>query len=269
MADQTLSLPAHVGLTQTRDGPMLFFSTDRYIGGSLARYGEYCHLEAELLQQLADAGDVVVEAGANIGAHTIGLARQVGPTGRVHAFEPQRMVHQMLCANVVLAGLGNVDTRNAGLGAAPAMLRLTEPDYMQTGNFGGVALAETGTDMVQVLTLDSLQLPRVDLIKIDVEGMEEQVLHGGSDTIARCRPILYVENDRDDRAQSLLRLMLDWNYQLWWHTPPLFNPDNLRGVAENEFRGLMALNVLGIPREREMEVGNLRPITSDTTSWRE
>ena len=79
------------GFTRLRDcryGRMLYNVNDVYIGRSLDQYGEYCEGEVELFRQVIREGDVVFDAGANIGAHTVFFARATGPRGIVFAFEP-------------------------------------------------------------------------------------------------------------------------------------------------------------------------------------
>ena len=68
-----------------RYGQMLFNVNDRYIGRSLDLYGEYSEGEVALFRQIVWPGDVVVDVGAHVGAHTLFFARQVGPAGRVLA----------------------------------------------------------------------------------------------------------------------------------------------------------------------------------------
>src|SRR5690606_28828206 len=99
------------GLRQCRHGPMLFNKRDLYVGRSLATYGEFSEAEIGLFRQILRPGGVVVEAGANIGAHTVPLARMVGESGAVVAFEPQRLQFQLLCANLALNGMINVFAR--------------------------------------------------------------------------------------------------------------------------------------------------------------
>src|SRR4051794_28777728 len=111
-----------------RHGTMLYSVNDIYIGRSLELYGEYVEAEARLYKRLLEPGDVVVEAGANIGAFTLPIAKRIGLGGHVHAFEPQRPIHALLRVNLALNGLGNVTAHRAGLGAAPGELRLPRID---------------------------------------------------------------------------------------------------------------------------------------------
>src|SRR5436190_22246330 len=87
-------------LKECRHGRMLYLRNDQYIGRSLELYGEYGEMEARLFDQLLAPGQAVIEVGANIGAHTVHLAKLVGPTATVLAFEPQRAIFYLLCANL-------------------------------------------------------------------------------------------------------------------------------------------------------------------------
>jgi FkbM family methyltransferase len=262
-------LPPHFGLVRTKDGPMVYFKYDHYIGRSLETYGEYSKQEADLLARMISPGDVVVEAGANIGAHTVSLAHRLGPLGRLYAFEPQRIVNQLLCTNVMLNGLLNVWVFRAGMGATAGSLGVPEADFMSSHNFGGIGLGDDfGRELVPIMTLDGLALDRLRLLKIDVEGMEENVLQGGQETIARLRPILYVENDREDRSASLIRRILGMDYRLWWHLPMHYTPNNFRGVEEDIFPGVASINMIGVAREQPVDDTGFHPILDDTSDWR-
>ena len=265
IAPQTL--PDHLAISRCRHGTMLYSTRDHYVGGSLAKYGEFSTGEVDLFGQMLRPGDTVVEVGANIGAHTVALAQLVGPTGTVHAFEPQRIIFQMLCANVSLNGLTNVHTVQAGLAAAPGNLQVPPQDYAGPGNFGGISLSPGQGETVALRTLDELALPALRLLKIDVEGMESEVLRGAADTIKRLRPFLYVENDRDAKSAALIRQIFELDYRLWWHLPRMFNPGNFRGVAENIFGPVISINMVGVPRERAVR-NDMHEITDENANWR-
>jgi FkbM family methyltransferase len=248
---------------------MVFLRADRYVGASLDLYGEYCYSESQLFDQLLAPGDTVVEVGANIGAHTVHLAELVGPAGQVLAFEPQRVVFQILCANIVLNEAFNVRTFNAGSGAVPGMLRLPEIDYAAPGsNFGAVSLvgASHGAD-VPIIPLDTLDLPALRLIKIDVEGMEADVIQGAAGHIRRHRPLLYVENDRRAQSPQLISLIQSLGYDLWWHFAPLFSPDNFMKISENIFDRTTSINMLCIAQDEARHITGLRQITGPDDWW--
>ena len=255
-------------LVETRYGLMLCNRNDYYIGGSLAAYGEYSQGEAAMFAQLLAAGQLVVEAGANIGTHTIHLARLVGERGAVYAFEPQRIVFQTLCANIALNQCINVVARQQGVGQQAGRMIVPEVDPRVQNNFGGIPLLLDGPgEKVDVVRIDDLELPRCDFIKVDVEGMEEEVILGASATIAEFRPSLYIENDRVDKSAALLGLLLSLGYRLWWHLPPLFNPDNYAKNATNIFGSAVSVNILCLPAEFPRSVADLREIKHADDRW--
>ncbi len=255
-------------LSKCRYGWMLYHSMDQYVGGALKKYGEFSEGEVALFRQVLRPGDVVVEAGANFGAHTIAMAQMVGATGCIFAFEPQRLVYQVMVANVAINSLGNVMTVQAGLGAHPGVVKVPILNPTKGLNFGSfsIGMFDTGED-VPVKTIDSLDLNRCRLIKVDVEGMECAVLEGARSTIERLRPILYVENDRAENSQRLISLILSFGYKLWWHLPDLFNPKNLRGDSENLYQDTISVNMLCAPQESAASF-NLPEIREASDDWR-
>ena len=256
-------------LRMCRNGPMLYNRNDFYIGGSLRKYGEFSWYEQELFGQILRPGATVIEAGANIGAHTVALAQLVGPTGAVFAFEPQRLVFQVLCANLALNQCTNVWAYPDALGAEPGSVLVPYYDPTKLANFGAVALGscELG-EPARVATIDALDLPDCRLLKADVEGMEADVLRGAKQTIARCRPVLYVENDRDEESRDLIELIMDMRYDLYWHIPPLFNPDNFAGDAEDIFPEIVSVNMVCFPAEAAANASGMRRIESASDRWK-
>lgn len=242
-------------LTTTRNGTMLASPNDQYIGKALIKYGEFSHLEAEFLGQIVKPSMTVVEAGANIGAHTVALSRMVGSAGKVYAIEPQRIIFQALCGNIALNNLTNVFTVNAGASSDETPLLVPCVDYNADNNFGAVPVAKMSSmppwtfETVPAITLDSLgaKLDRLDVLKIDVEGFEREVLLGGANAIRQFGPIIYCENDRVAKSDALIRTLEEFGYTVYWHHPPLFNPDNFNGVTENDYPGIVSVNMLCLP----------------------
>jgi len=258
-----VSLPPRnlTAIRECRYGRMLYLRNDMYVGRSLDLYGEYSEGEAALFRQLVSPSDIVVEVGANFGAHTVCLARAVGTNGTVIAFEPQRFVFQILCANIALNELLNVQARFAAAGSTAGTILVPALDFGALNNFGGVSLGGPGGERVSVETIDGLRLDRLRLLKVDVEGMEAEVLAGAAETIMRCRPVLYVENDREEKSAALIRMIREFRYRMWWHVPPLFNPENFAGNRENVFLNIVSANMLCFPEETEITVPNLREVS--------
>ncbi len=251
-----------------RSGPMVYNKFDIYVGGSLKKYGEFSWYEQELFRQIVQSGSIIVEVGANIGAHTIELSRLAGTDGAVFAFEPQRIVFQSLCANLALNQCVNVFAYQEALGAENGTIVVPAANPTIRNNFGGISLlgAETG-ELVPLRTLDSVDLPACHFLKADVEGMEVEVLAGSRDTIHAFRPILYLENDRGTRSRELLELVMGYEYDIYWHLPPLYNPDNFAGDREDVFPGIVSVNILCMPSESEIAINGMRRVTSPADTW--
>lgn len=258
--------PVFNELTDSRYGRMLYNKNDIYIGRSLQLYGEFSYGEALLFEAVVKPGMTVIEVGANIGSHTVPLAQLVGPSGRVHAFEPQRIVFQTLCANIALNQLSNVITCYAASGHEKRAIMVPELEPKADNNFGGLPLGDhqQGT-AVPVIPIDSLNLPACHFLKADVEGMEESVLRGAEQTIQKFRPILYVENDRKEKSEALLAYLFSQNYRLFEHTPRLFNPQNHKGNAENVFGNIVSKNLLCVHKDQPANISGLPEVAPPLT----
>jgi FkbM family methyltransferase len=263
---QEIALPADGfnALAMCRTGPILYNRNDMYVGASIGKYGEFSEGETELFRQLIGPGALVVEGGANIGVHTVSLSMLVGAQGSVLAFEPQRIVFQTLCANLALNSCVNVRAFQCGLGSEAGEIIVPFLDPCLPANFGGLSLleAENG-EPVRLTTIDDLGLAACHMIKLDVEGMEVEALKGAARTIAAHRPLMYVENDRQARSPELVALLFSWRYRLYWHTPPLYSPNNFAGDSENIFGNIRSMNLLCLPRELAITVNGLTELVAD------
>jgi FkbM family methyltransferase len=247
-------------LRKCRHGYVLYNINDTYVGKSFDLYGEFSEEEARLFDQLARPGDVVLDIGANIGAHTLFFAKKVGPTGRVFAFEPQRVVFQTLCANMALNSLSNVHCMLVAVGDEPGQVMVPAFNYAQTNNYGGVEIDTFASgEPTPVITLDSLELSACRFMKVDVEGMELKALKGAVQTIKRHKPILYVENDRVEKSDALMKFIDSLNYDMYWHLPPLFGAQNYFGNPQNVFNYIVSFNLLCVARELGMKITGFKP----------
>lgn len=252
-------------IVNTRYGPMLANPHDFFVGQALVQYGEYGEIEAHFLAQLVLGSGAVVEVGANIGSHTVALARRAAAMGaEVIAFEPQPFVFQNLCANLALNGIQNVRAWPWACGARQETVYFERQDYLQRGNFGGVSMqTEMAPDLIPVpcVRLDDIIGERdVGLLKVDVEGFELATLQGAIGILKRSRPILYVENDRVEQSRALIEWLWGQNYRLWWHISPLYNPQNQSGNRENIYGNLGSFNMMALPSETAIVVERLPEI---------
>jgi FkbM family methyltransferase len=261
-------------LVSTAEFQYITLAKDRFIGPALKYFGEYCTEETDLLCHfLADDG-IVLDIGANIGTHTLEFAKKV-PRGEVWAFEPQKFVQQILSGNVALNGFTNVRAFHCAVGKETGEIGVPLINYETPDNYGGLDLRKYGGqtaenyDMAPMITLDSLELPEVDLMKVDVDGMEEEVLRGGFKTIFRCKPIIYIEADRQEQRNGLIGFLSTLGYRIWQHQPPLvaaarelrmaLDPslDEVTKKNLTEFKNFRAINLLCMPKESALLEENL------------
>ncbi len=161
-------------------------------------------------------GVTALDCGANIGVHTVEWAKRMAGWGQVVAIEAQERVFYALAGNIAINNCFNARALHAAVAAKTGTMRIPTPDYLKPGSFGSLELrARQGVEFIgqpidyservaaeiRTVTIDSLGFARIDLIKIDVEGMELEALEGGKETLARCHPILMVESVKTDKAK--------------------------------------------------------------------
>jgi FkbM family methyltransferase len=147
----------------------------------------------------------IVDIGANMGTVTVPLAKQF-PGYRLRSYEPQRSVFYQLAGNVALNDLDNVELRNQGLGSSRGTVYIDMPKYKTEANIGAWSMDKEvrekspegkgggQTEPVFIETLNDTYFDEpIRLIKIDVEGMELEVLRGGNNLIAHHEypPLVY------------------------------------------------------------------------------
>jgi FkbM family methyltransferase len=254
---------ANLRIKRCKHGLMMFHAKDACIGRSLDRYGEFSERETELFDRILRPGMTVVDVGADIGTHTIYFAKTVGPSGEVFAFEPQRVLYQMLCGNIALNRYSNVVAANVALGSQLGTALVPEIDYAKNGNFGEISVEESkSSEELAVKTLDSYGLKSCHLIKINIEGEEWAVLEGAKTLLKQQQSLLYVENYRADKSKDLIQWLFAKGYRLYWHRPPMFNSHNHFGEAENIFGNSVSVNIFCMPRPQSVDVTDLTEVTS-------
>lgn len=218
----------------TAYGKMCFYGKDEYIGRSLYNYGEWSGDECDKLLSLANG--LFVDVGANVGYFSLALSSKVP----VVAFEPQPELYKLLVRNT---GLGH----NVALSSVSGTAVMPKIRYGDRGNYGGLGLgyrSELGTITVETRTLDSYNLD-VGLLKIDVEGHELEVLKGGVETISRCSPIMYIEDDRDDKRDQLRKFIKYLGYNIEEHNTSIYRENNYFGLKKNIWdRNYISKNII-------------------------
>lgn len=210
---------------------MLFLQERLYIGESLRNYGEYSPDETEFIINLArkeGKDKTVIDIGANIGA--ISQALEVSGVNVV-AFEPQPEVFKLLKMN--FKGEGH----NVALGEKARKASMPSLRYDTRSNFGGAPCDKRsqlyGAVRVEMRPLDDYKFENVGVMKIDVEGYEVRVLLGAVETIERCGPVLYMEDNQEEHRESLYKVLRDLGYRWEPHRPALFRENNFLNKKEN------------------------------------
>lgn len=180
----------------------------------------------DLKRQTGGDGVIALDGGANIGVHTIEWARHMTGWGYVIGIEAQERVFYALAGNVALNNCFNARVLNAALSNTQEPINIPVPDYCSAGSFGNLELRENsrneyigqaidyGPDSlteVACLTIDSFNLPRLDLLKIDVEGMEIEVLEGARESLRTLNPVIFIEYIKVGH-EKLIRYFAELDY---------------------------------------------------------
>jgi FkbM family methyltransferase len=195
--------------------------------------------EVTLVRDLTTQGMVVADIGANVGFYTLQIAKWVGPTGRVIAFEPDPYSFRLLQERAGKSGHSNVELHPLAVGDTPGKATLYCGASNRADNRLHASPEEPRSEqhLVDVCTLDGFLAgngaQKIDALKIDVQGSEEDVLRGAQATLGRgCLRWLWIE----------------------------FSPSHLRGAGTDPLRFLERLNGLGM-QVFEVDHGRLRPLT--------
>jgi FkbM family methyltransferase len=176
------------------------------IGYNVTFFGTYEPELRVLLRQYLHQGMVAVDVGANVGWHTLLMARLVGASGRVLAVEANPSVRERLAEHLQANHLTSVTIVPSALGSEAGKLRFLAPPVDSMGAGDGHVAGENDKDErhiveTEVTTLDALTeregLQRLDFVKIDVEGFEWPVLQGAVQTFSRFRPVVCFEFNTD------------------------------------------------------------------------
>jgi FkbM family methyltransferase len=236
-------------------------------------YGEWSELELRLFKTFLSPDSNIVEVGANLGLHSVPLAK-FASGGKVVCFEPQRIVFQLLCANIALNDLTNVFAYNIAASDEERELAIQSSDYETPWNYGAFSLAKgmstegsfpgpVSSEQVTAVRLDTFrpvnELRAIALLKIDAEGHELAVLEGTAGLVARHRPVIFLENNSEQQGDALIRRVESLGYRPYWFCDERYQPDNFNrvGIKVPGFD----VNMICFPAEREPCAGLMPAIT--------
>lgn len=190
--------------------------------------------EEKFLKNLDLEGKTVFDIGAFEGIFTLFFARAVGATGRVVTFEPNPINYQRVLEHLELNHFSNVDVKPVALGNTTGEIKLAfRKSEAGSGSMHPEIRAEIEQELaiqtvpVPLDTLDNQikahQLPRPDFVKIDVEGLEPNILEGMQSIAKKAKPSLYIElhgtylsKTRVEYNQSICHLLQRYGYSVFY-----------------------------------------------------
>ena len=244
-------------LTNSDHGLLLINRNDNVIGRVISEIGswelQYINFLKDLIKRFYSPNSYIeiIDAGSNIGAYALSMSKIDGFNVKIIAIEAQRLIFQMLNANIALNSLENVWTYHRVItDKDQETIILDFPDLNVSANFGAYEIQKDlpnsdydgktfmPSEEVKTMTLDSLALDNCALLKLDVEGMEDVALMGSTNLIKKSRPIIFFERHKTDypKVKSILK---EFEYAIW-------------ELPEN--------NVLAIRKEWDLKIDNFERI---------
>lgn len=216
-------LPARASLAQRLTLP------PRLLHRALRYRWKLNRIEIRAMCERLHPGGVAIDVGAHKGGYTAWMAHRVGPRGRVLAFEPQMRVAGPTAASLAAAGLSSARVYAAAVSDTSGIARLAfVPSTAHGATLNGLDLPEAQSMDVPTVALDDIveedRVPRLDFVKIDVEGHEMSVLRGLSRSIDRFHPPLLVEIEArlhesgDDPIEDARALLAPKGYEAFFFT---------------------------------------------------
>ena len=201
-------------------------------------FGRDKEVELLVLKKIISKGDLAVDVGAHHGIYTNQLKKLVGKSGKIYSLEPQRTLYKYLTS--AFKNYENIIVLNAAAHNVNSTQQLFTPINNGSLATGGASLKkqnlQNSVQVVDTITIDSLNLDRCNFIKIDVEGGELSVLEGSLSTIKNFHPILLIELDFMYSGKDLpktIRLLQSFEYK-----PYAVENNELISLHYDEFKSI-------------------------------
>jgi precorrin-6B methylase 2 len=201
---------------------MQYLPSSQSLARSIEYYGEYLQAQIDVLRRLVAPGSVVAEIDAGIGLNALALAPLVGPQGQLFAIERSKVLRRILRQNLAANDVKGVSV-----------------------------MTQSHADA----TLDELQLEQLDLLKVSDPAGVPAVLDGAERTLWRHRPVLFLALPSREALEAQARQLRDFGYRCWCVASPLFSPANFNRRNDDLFPGQVALALLALPEETELDAG--------------
>lgn len=248
-------------LVDARPGKMYVYKNDQFVSKAIKTYGEYCHAEIDVMKMYIEKESLYIDVGVNIGYHSLAIQKETGCS--VVGFEPHPKHFAVAAENCKDLP---IQLFNAALSSRNKTITLTDIDLDGAGNYGETKQDDEGQLEAKAIMLDTLDIPEISGMKVDVEGFEYEVFKGAEKTIDKYRPVILYE-----------ALELDWTmcydfldhkgYKQYWlacfNTPmkeSTFIPKNPN--IDPGFGTGGVTNIVAIPNEKA-QISNLMPVQQD------
>lgn len=215
----------HLAVTvETRSGMLVVDPDEPRIGRALEYEGEWLWGHLELLLRHTEAGATVIEVSPGVGPHTIPLAKKLGPSGHLLAYEGRRIQRWCLRQNLAIHRLANV----------AIMRRML--DGLETGGF------TSGQDRI-----DDLAVARLAGIIVSGGADAGAIFDGAKETIWRARPWIHVVGE----TVGMARRLHDAGYRVWTLTAPVHSPANFNRRLDDEVGSDQISALFALPEEKK------------------
>jgi FkbM family methyltransferase len=208
----------------TSHGDFLINKID-YIGNHIKNNGSWEFHLYEFYSQILIKEDICVDAGANLGYHAIQFGKL---SKKVHAFEPQPMVYNQLCTNILFNDLDNIIIPyRVGLGDKESIAQMWSLENENLGdvyNWGGRGIEHKDAayisneireqDQIKIVPLDLFNIEHCNLLKMDIQGYEWYALQGAKQFLSN-KPVILLENNPEinELGRKVLFMLQDLGYE--------------------------------------------------------
>lgn len=229
-------------------GQVMVNRFDTHQAEALARSGAALEAdEIDMLQQIIrmlPPGQVFVDVGAGFGLYSLAIAQTLKAAGGiVVAIEAQRVICNMLCGSVALNSIENLFVHNLAIADREGHIAIPKLNYRKVSSYGSLEFADeqvesmgqergVSDESVRCIRLDDMDWARVDLIKIDIEGMEELALEGGTHMFEVLRPIAFIDWSKADK-DALASYFAARNYSVYESGSKLLCLPKNKGISLN------------------------------------
>jgi FkbM family methyltransferase len=212
-----------------------------WVGGSIINGTPWEQHITFFLKRNLKKNSIFFDIGSNYGWHSITTSHLCE---KIYSFEPQKYVFEIQKDNISQNNIDNIELYNIGIGNKNEYREMNPINYNDSVNVGDLSVG-IGGEKIEIKTIDSLNIDKVDFIKIDVQGYEKFVLEGGTNTLNKNKPILIIEMENHQLKKfnydvtDLFNLIYDLGYYIYlldYHYPSdhiCVHKDNLDDFISN------------------------------------